>query len=81
MRYLWPVLLSILIGCTSSAPAPAGRAAAANLRAHATAVEQAMIHENHQQMADLTHPALVNYFGGRDGYIKELERTAADLRR
>jgi hypothetical protein len=39
-----------------------------------------MLREDHQQMADLTHPSLISHYGGRAGYIKMLEAIAAELR-
>jgi hypothetical protein len=81
MRSLWPLLLSSVIGCSSSARPFDGSEAAANLRAQAAHVEHAMIQEDHQQMTDLTHVSLVSHFGGRTGYVRWLEATAADLRR
>jgi hypothetical protein len=74
------VLLGSVIGCSPPARLFDGREAVANLRAQATAVEHAMIHEDHQRMADLTHPTLISHCGGRTGYVRMLEKTAADLR-
>jgi hypothetical protein len=81
MRYFWFVLLASAVGCSSSARPFEGEEAVENLKAQAAKVQHAMITEDHQQMADLTHPVLVDHLGGRAGYLRELERTAADLRR
>ena len=81
MRFFWLLLLGPVFGCSSSARPFEGNEAVENLKAQAAKVEHAMINEDHQQMADLTHPILVDHFGGRAGYIRELEKTAADLRR
>jgi hypothetical protein len=39
-----------------------------------------MIREDHQLMADLTHPARIDAFGSGAGYLKELKRADAELR-
>jgi hypothetical protein len=80
MRTWRLVLLGAVVGCAPSGRPFEGREAVANLRTQATAVERAMMREDHQHMADLTHPVLVDHFGGRDGYVHMLEETAADLR-
>jgi hypothetical protein len=79
MRSLW-LLPALVIGCSPPARPFESSEAVANLRAQAAAVERAMLREDHQQMADLTHPALVSRCGGRAEYVKFLETTAADLR-
>src|SRR5207248_6391443 len=65
----------------SSARPSERSAAVANLVAQAPLVERAMIQEDHQQMAALTHPALIELAGGREGYLRQLAEAAADLRR
>ena len=81
MRYFWFLLLAPAFGCSSSARPFEGNEAVENLKAQAAKVEHAMINADHQQMADLTHPILIDHFGGRAGYIRELDQAAADLRR
>jgi hypothetical protein len=81
VRFFCLLLLASAFGCSSSARPFEGNEAVENLKAHAAKVEHAMIKADHQQMADLTHPILIDRFGGRVGYIRELEQAAADLRR
>jgi hypothetical protein len=81
MRFFWLLLLTSAFGCSSPARPFEGNEAVENLKAQAAKVEQAMINADHQQMADLTHPILIDHFGGRAGYVRHLEETAADLRR
>jgi hypothetical protein len=81
LRYFWFLLLAPVVGCSSPARPFEGNEAVENFKAQAAKVEHAMINADHQQMADLTHPILINHFGGREGYIRELEQAAADLRR
>jgi len=81
VRYFWFLLLAPAFGCSSPARPFEGNEAVENLKAQAANVEHAMINADHQQMADRTHPVLIDHFGGRAGYIRELEQAAADLRR
>jgi hypothetical protein len=81
MRSLRPLLFISVIGCSSPAQRFDGVEALTNLREQAAAIERAMIQEDHQLMADLTHPSLISQFGGREEYVKKLEATADDLRR
>jgi hypothetical protein len=54
--------------------------ARANLTAQAEAAGRAILHADHQKMADLTHPAVIAHFGGREKFAQMLESMAADMK-
>jgi hypothetical protein len=80
MRSLWLLLLVWVVGCSSPARPVEDAAALANLRDQAAAVGRAMVQEDHQRMVDLTHPALIEQFGGRAASVRKLQDIAAELR-
>jgi hypothetical protein len=80
MRSLRLVLLVCIVGCSPPVRLVEDDAALANLRNQAGAVERAMVQEEHERMADLTHPALIEQFGGHAAYVRKLEDVAAELR-
>jgi hypothetical protein len=80
MRYLGLLLPVLLTGCPAPVRPVHDPKAVANLQAQAAEVERAMLREDHGRMADLSHPALVSYCGGRAGYIRKLQEEAGDLR-
>jgi hypothetical protein len=47
--------------------------------ADAKQIREAMLQADHQRLADLTHPSLVNVFGGRDKYVKRVSEIAAEM--
>jgi hypothetical protein len=51
-----------------------------NLKAQAEEAGRAGLTEDHEKMADLTHPTLVEKFGGRAKYVKKLESVAAQMK-
>jgi hypothetical protein len=81
MRYTLLALALLGSGCSKPSHPFDDPRAVANLKAQAAEVERAMIEEDHQRMADLTHPLLVNQLGGRGGFIRKLEAVADDLRK
>jgi hypothetical protein len=80
MRFFWLAMPILVFGCTPSSQPFKSNAAVTNLKAQAVEVERAMINEDHDRMANLTHPALVNYIGGRAKMILKLEEAATDMR-
>ena len=81
MRYRVLAVALLACACSTRTPPLQDPEAAANLKAQAAEVGRAMVQEDHGAMAQLSHPALVDHFGGRAGYIKKIEDMAADLRR
>jgi hypothetical protein len=81
MRYRLLAIALLMFGRSTSSRPFNSPEALANLKSQAAEVGQAMLKEDHQRMANLTHPVLVDHFGGRSGYIKKLEEIAEDLRR
>lgn len=78
MRYCLPLSALVLLGC-SSKPLDMEQARK-NLKDQAEAVGRAMLQEDHQKMADLTLPALVEKFGGREKFVQKLESMAGELK-
>jgi hypothetical protein len=88
MRFFpWSFLL-LVVGCTAK---PLGTSESANgplyeqqalknLRSQAEEVGRAAVDEDHAKMAELTHPALVEKFGGRAAYVKKLTSIAAEMK-
>lgn len=78
-------LLLLVVGCARGPASGIGladqRQARKNLKAQAEEVGRAAVEEHHARLADLTHPALVEKFGGRELYVKKLESIAAEAKR
>lgn len=91
MRRLAWLFLLLVVGCTPDAPKPKGKSVASTapsdqrqaltaLKAQAQEIGQAAIREDHTKMAQLTHPALVEKFGGQAAYVKKLDSTATEMK-
>jgi hypothetical protein len=78
IRILTCVLVAGLTGC-SAKPFDRERARQA-LTASTEQVRQAMLREDHQRMADLTHPAVINGLGGREKFTQQLAEIAAEAK-
>jgi hypothetical protein len=78
MRYFTCLLTVLLIGC--SAKHPDRKLALMNLKSQADDLGRATVDEDYQKMADLTHPTLVDKFGGRDGFIQRLGSKVAEMK-
>jgi hypothetical protein len=77
-RIIPVVLLLGLAGC-SSQPLDKEQALK-NLKSQAEEVRQAMLEEDHQKMADLTHPTLVEKMGGKARFVQRLESMAGEMK-
>jgi hypothetical protein len=88
MRSFPWLFLLLVVGCAST---PQGKPTGAgnlpdqqqtlkSLKSQAEEVGQAAVQEDHARMAELTHPALVEKFGGRATYAKKLESIAAEMK-
>jgi hypothetical protein len=67
----------MVIGCSGSI---SEAEALTNLKRQAEELPQAVLTEDHQRMADLTHPVLLKYLGGRDKFIQKVKDTSQELR-
>lgn len=76
------MFLLLIVGCSSNAETELADSpqALANLKAQAEEVGQSAVHEDHARMTELTHPALVEKFGGREAFVKKLESMAAEMK-
>src|SRR5581483_7409690 len=75
------LLCVLLIGLTSCSAKPLNpEQARTNLRREAEEVCGAILREDHRRMADLTHPAVVNGFGGKAKFEKRMGEIAADMK-
>src|SRR5437660_10144405 len=77
----------LLAGCepkpqdaAATANALPNQQALKNLKAQAGEAGRSAVEEDHAKLAQLTHPALLDMFGGRAAYIKKLESVAADMK-
>jgi hypothetical protein len=77
MRFLAFTIVIGLIGCTAK-PLDRARASQA-LMAYAEQVHQATLQRDHQRMAELTHPAVVNGLGGKERFTQRLAEIAAEM--
>ncbi len=72
------VLLVPAMGCSGPKFDPVQ--ARVRLMAQAEQVRSAMLQQDHERMADLTHPALINGMGGRAKYVQKLNEIAAEIK-
>jgi len=71
-------LLALTIGC---GPQPIDRNAALNhLKADLEKLRQAVLHEDHATVAELTYPPVVKMLGGRDQFVERLTSIAAEIK-
>jgi hypothetical protein len=78
---MWSIVAlcaAALAGCSRGSVPPAD--ALGNLKAQAEEMGRASLRQDHQRMADLTHPALVRQAGGRSKYIQMLDSTAKEIK-
>ena len=88
MRFRPWLFFLLVVGCTPKPQAePAGggptldrEQAVKALKAQAREVGKAAVDADHDAMAKLTHPALVDKFGGREAYIKKLDSVASEMK-
>jgi hypothetical protein len=88
MQYLTWLFLLLVVGCaskpqanaTSAVDLPDRQQALNNLKSQAEEVGRAAVNEDHARMSELTHPVLVDKFGGRAAFVKKLESIAAEMK-
>src|SRR2546425_674690 len=51
-----------------------------SLKSQAEEVRRAILQEDHQRMADVTHPMLIEKFGGRTKFVQLLDSMAAEMK-
>lgn len=73
------VLASYVAGCSSQSLNR--EQVQKSLRAQAEEVGKAMIREDHERMAELVHPTLLNQMGGSANFIKRLNDIAAEVKK
>jgi hypothetical protein len=75
------LFLLLVVGCDSGTQQKVDSdQAIKNLKTQAEDMGRAGIQEDHAKLVDLTHPALVEKLGGRDAYLKHLEKVAAEMK-
>jgi hypothetical protein len=78
VRLLSCTIVVTLMGCSAK---PLDRdQARTTLVAQVEQVRQAMLHDDHSRMAELTHPAVVNGFGGKQQFAQRLTEIAAEMK-
>jgi hypothetical protein len=88
MRYRTWLFLLLIVGCASrpqdkeagANASPDYQQALKNLKEQAEELGRSAVQEDHAKMAELTHRALIEKFGGRAAYAKKLVSIAAEIK-
>src|SRR5712692_8059093 len=95
MRCLFTCALLVFLGCSKSTPTEPVKVqddsstdrkqherheARERLVKFADQLRQAMLKEEHQKVADLTLPIVIEKLGGHERFLKQLESVAADIK-
>lgn len=76
------VMIANATGCSPPTPVEVNDPAALErLQADGRALVQATRERDHEKLADLTHPALIDKAGGRDAFIRMVEKVETDYDR